>query len=210
MHSYVLRCAMRVPSSIDKTFDVFENPHNLARITPPWLNFNVLHGSLEMRHGLLLDYKIRWFGLPLGWQTLITGYNPPAGFIDFQNRGPFRLWHHVHRFVPQGPRSTLVSDEVTYVLPLGVLGRVAHAATVRRQLLGIFRFRQTALAGMLGGADELASPTIEPGLAITEQQLADYRACQRHGPSPKQQLPEDLHAIFGGGHAGEAKRADRR
>lgn len=175
MQSYVLRCDMRVPRPIEETFSVFENPHNLAHITPPWLGFRVLHGPLEMAQGLEINYTVRWLGLPIRWRTVISAYQPPVRFVDFQARGPYLLWNHVHRFASDG-EGTIVTDQVTYILPFGLLGRLAHAFIVKRQLLGIFRFRQQALAELLGGAAELQEPCIETGSTVTEQQLADYRA----------------------------------
>ena len=179
MQSYVLRCEMKVARPIAETFVVFENPHNLARITPPWLNFKVQHGPLEMHQGLEIDYTIHWLGLPIRWRTIVTSYDPPKRFIDLQARGPYRLWHHVHRFAAHGD-GAVVSDEVTYVLPLGWLGRMAHSLIVKRQLLGIFRYRQKALAAMLGGASEVSPPEVSRGSAISEQQLADYRTHDGH------------------------------
>jgi ligand-binding SRPBCC domain-containing protein len=175
MRSYKLHCQMRVSKSLSETFAVFENPHNLALITPPWLNFKVLHEHLEMRRGLLIDYTIRWLGIGIRWRTRITSYDAPYGFTDMQERGPFELWHHVHRFAEEAG-GTVVRDEVTYVLPLGPLGRLAHAMLVKRQLLAIFRYRQKALARMLGGITELNEPCAEAGSTVTEQQLAQYRA----------------------------------
>jgi hypothetical protein len=34
-----LKCSMAAPVSLRDAFAFFENPHNLARITPRWLNF---------------------------------------------------------------------------------------------------------------------------------------------------------------------------
>lgn len=153
---------MVVPRSLEETFRFFEEPHNLSRITPPWLNFQVKHGQLEMKNGLGIDYTIRWLGLPMKWRSRITQYNPPYRFVDQQERGPYRYWHHLHEF-KSVPGGTLVTDEVTYALPLGFLGRMAHALVVRRQLEGIFRFRQKALTEILGSAE-------------TEKQLAENRA----------------------------------
>jgi ligand-binding SRPBCC domain-containing protein len=82
------------------------------------------------------------------WTSAITVYDPPRSFVDEQVRGPYRYWHHRHDFVSDGD-STVVSDRVRYSLPLGPLGRAAHELTVKRQLLGIFRYRQRAVAAML-------------------------------------------------------------
>lgn len=101
-----------------------------------------------MRAGLTIDYTIRWLGIPMGWTSLITEYAPPASFTDEQVRGPYRLWHHRHAFVPDGD-GTIISDHVRYSLPFGPLGRIAQALLVKHQLLGIFRYRQRAVARML-------------------------------------------------------------
>jgi ligand-binding SRPBCC domain-containing protein len=137
-----------VPRPLQETFAVFENPHNLARITPPWLNFKVLSGMLEMRAGLTIDYTIRWLGIGMRWRSRIAAYDPPHRFIDRQERGPYTLWHHEHRFIADGD-GTLVIDDVTYSLPLGPLGRLAHTVLVRRQLEGIFQYRQQALMELI-------------------------------------------------------------
>ena len=175
MQSYKLHCEMKVARPLAETFAVFEQPRNLALITPPRLNFKVLNDPLEMRRGLSIDYTIRWCGIGMRWRSRIASYDPPYRFVDVQELGPYRLWHHVHRFTGDAG-GTLVSDEVTYVLPLGPFGRLAHAAIVKRQLLDIFRYRQKALAGILGGVTELAEPWVEAGSTVTEQQLAEYRA----------------------------------
>jgi len=175
MQSYVLRCEMRVPTGLEETFRIFEDPHNLARITPPWLNFRVLDSALTMRRGLEINYRIKWLGLPMRWRTLITAYDPPYRFIDMQDRGPYTLWHHEHTFRAVEGR-TFVGDRVTYVLPLGPLGQIAHAVMVKRQLIGIFEFRQKALAEILGGAHQISRPMVTAGSSISEQQLANYRA----------------------------------
>ena len=70
-------------------------------------------------------------------------------FTDVQVRGPYRSWHHTHSFEPHAG-GTLVRDTVRYELPLGPLGRIAHAAFVRRDLERIFDFRHEEVARRLG------------------------------------------------------------
>lgn len=132
-----------------EVFRVFEDARNLAKITPPWLRFEVLSGEVAMRRGAEIDYVIRWQGLPMKWKTLITNYDPPDSFVDLQVRGPYRVWHHRHSF-RETAEGTVVEDRVDYALPLGLLGRAAHCIVVKRQLLAIFRYRQTAMGRLLG------------------------------------------------------------
>lgn len=155
---YRLTCNMAAPVPREQAFTVFEDPYNLARITPPWLNFRIVSPEhVTMRQGAEIDYLIAWFGLNIKWRTVITRYDPPREFIDEQIRGPYTLWHHEHRFVaitlPDGRVGTQISDQVDYKLPLGRLGQIAHAMTVKKQLLGIFRFRQRAIAELLDVPD---------------------------------------------------------
>lgn len=147
---YELRCALHAPLPVERTFEAFEDPRNLARITPAWLSFEVRSSDrLEMKTGLEIDYTIRWMGLPMRWRSVISEYDPPFSFVDEQVIGPYACWRHVHEF-READGGTLVGDRVTYALPLGPLGRVAHAVAVGRQLLGIFRYRQQAIGELLG------------------------------------------------------------
>jgi len=140
---------MTAPVPLAEVFRFFEDPRNLGRITPPWLNFAIVDpAGVRMRKGAEIDYVIRWQGLPMKWRTLITEYNPPMRFVDEQARGPYALWHHEHTF-EETAEGVEIRDRVDYRLPLGPLGAIAHAVMVKRQLLEIFRFRQGAIAKIL-------------------------------------------------------------
>ena len=158
---YELRCSLRAPLPIDRVFAVFEDPRNLARLTPAWLRFSIRsRGPLEMKRGLEIDYTIRWLGLPMSWRSVISEYDPPRLFVDEQIIGPYKLWHHRHEFIGEG-EETMVSDRVRYALPFGRLGRMAHRAVVRRQLRAIFDYRQKAIAELIGArSTTIEAPTI--------------------------------------------------
>jgi hypothetical protein len=146
---------------VEDTFAVFENPYNLARITPPSLGFQVVSkDKVEMRRFAEIEYRIKWLGLPMHWKTLITEYEPPFMFEDEQAEGPYALWRHRHTFTPTDG-GTKVADHVDYVLPLGALGRLAHGLVVGEQLKKIFVYRQEQLSKLLGGG---TVRTMEPRL----------------------------------------------
>jgi hypothetical protein len=136
-------------SSLEDTFAVFEDPYNLAKITPGWVNFSVTSPRVEMRKNAEIEYTLRWLGIPLRWKTTILEYEPPFSFVDKQTRGPYKLWLHKHTFHPTTD-GTRVGDQVEYALPFGPLGSLAHALLVRRQLLKIFEYRQKQLSSMFG------------------------------------------------------------
>lgn len=139
-----------MPAPLPVVFAFFEEPANLAAITPPWLSFRLVSDSpREIRPGALLDHRIRWFGIPLRWRTRIVEVEREVGFTDEQLAGPYRRWVHEHAFEARGD-ATLVRDRVRYELPLGWLGRLAHRLIVRRQLEGIFDYRARSIERIFG------------------------------------------------------------
>jgi ligand-binding SRPBCC domain-containing protein len=145
-----LRCRQWVAHGLGETFAFFERPENLARITPPWLGFRLLTPTpVAMAAGLVLDYRVRVFGVATRWQSLISEYDPPHGFRDVQLIGPYRRWDHRHRFHAQDGGTT-IEDVVVYEPPLGPLGALLDAVAIRRQLRAIFDYRRARIVALLG------------------------------------------------------------
>ena len=133
----------------ERVFDFFADAANLEAITPPELRFRILTPQpIDLRRGTLIDYRLRLYGISIGWRTEITDWDPPYSFVDTQIRGPYAEWVHTHRFEATDDRTTLMSDEVHYRLPLGMLGDLGHFI-VRRQLERIFDCRAEAVEQML-------------------------------------------------------------
>lgn len=147
---YELTDQFIVPASSEETWAFFSAAENLPRITPPWLAFAIqTPASVVIESDTLLDYTIKWLGVPVRWRTRIIDFTPPRQFIDLQLRGPYLLWHHQHTFSPVA-EGVLCRDRVIYRLPFGWLGRLTHTLVVRRQLRAIFRYRRRVIAQELG------------------------------------------------------------
>jgi ligand-binding SRPBCC domain-containing protein len=160
MGIYTLRCDTLVKRSLQETFDFFKNPANLGKLTPAWLNFQIVTKDVAMRQGAEFEYVIHWLGLPMHWRSIITEYNPPYGFADEQAKGPYSSWQHHHTFAETAD-GVVVGDHVKYSLPLGPLGAIAHAVMVKRQLTQTFEFRGEALEKIFPGATRrISGPTI--------------------------------------------------
>jgi ligand-binding SRPBCC domain-containing protein len=152
-----LRTGIRLPRPRSEVFGFFSDAANLQELTPPWLHFRVLTAQpIAMRKGALIDYRIRLHGLPIGWKTEITAWEPPRRFVDEQLRGPYRLWVHEHSF-KEIEGGTLAGDFVRYSVPGGALGTLANRLLVARDLRTVFRYRHRRLQEMFGrwpGEDE--------------------------------------------------------
>ena len=146
MTPHRIRYSQFIPVPPEEAWDFFSDPRNLPRITPQWMSFELLSDPpARMYPGLLIEYRVRPLcGIPLRWLTEITHMVEPLLFVDEQRFGPYRLWHHQHRFrsVPGGVE---MEDEVHYLLRGGPFGRVAQRYLVRRRVEEIFDYRRAAV-----------------------------------------------------------------
>jgi len=150
MSPYRLLREQLVARPLDEVFSFFSKPENLEAITPAWLHFRTMTvAPSPVQTGTLIRYSLRIHGVPLHWTSRIVEWAPPHSFVDEQVRGPYRTWHHTHRFVAEGNQTRIV-DDVLYALPFGPMGRLAHRMKVKSDVEKIFAFREMRIRQMLG------------------------------------------------------------
>ena len=71
-------------------------------------------------------------------------------FSDVAIRGPYSFWFHTHTFKTDNGK-TIMKDEVSYALPFGFIGRLAHFLWVKHQLNYIFDYRAQVISDILEG-----------------------------------------------------------
>jgi ligand-binding SRPBCC domain-containing protein len=139
-----------IPMALVEVWSFFAKPENLSAITPPWLGFRVTSPPQEeMYAGMILTYTVSpLLGFPIPWVTEITHCQEPVFFVDEQRLGPYRFWHHQHRF-REVAGGVEMRDLVHYRLPCAPLGRLA-SGLVRKRLEAIFDYRREAVRRLFG------------------------------------------------------------
>lgn len=142
---YLLQCEIIVSRPPAEIFGFFGDATNLEEITPSHLRFQILTPlPIEMRAGLILDYRLRLRGVPLRWRSEITAWEPSRRFVDEQRIGPYRWWIHEHTF-EETEGGTIARDFVRYGVPGG---RLVNALFVARDLRSIFQYRSRRMLEM--------------------------------------------------------------
>lgn len=140
-------CEQWLPRPRAEVFPFFADARNLEELTPGWLRFTVLTPDpIPMAVGTTIDYRLAWRGIPLRWTSEIAAWEPPHRFVDRQLRGPYRLWHHEHRF-EERDGGTVVLDAVRYA---AWGGKLALRIGVQRDIERIFAYRSQRLVELFG------------------------------------------------------------
>ncbi len=136
--------------SLTDCWDFFSDPRNLAKITPPALNFQVRSEvPAKIYPGLMIRYTVTpVFGIRMSWLTEIVQVQEPYYFADEQRQGPYRLWHHEHFFREMDDGQIEVRDLVHYIPPFGPLGGLINGLMIKQQLAAIFDHRGQALEAL--------------------------------------------------------------
>jgi ligand-binding SRPBCC domain-containing protein len=160
-----------VPYPPNQVFAFFSNPRNLPLLMPAWQRTRIEHaflaapplsphqwnGSARVAgSGSVLTITFRavpFVPVRLRWVAVISDFEWNNRFCDTQKSGPLAYWRHCHSIRAEqrdGSPGTLVTDTVTYALPLGPLGDLANLFAVKRKLKSTFLHRQRQLLKLLG------------------------------------------------------------
>jgi ligand-binding SRPBCC domain-containing protein len=136
-----------LPVNIEKAWEFFSNPGNLANITPASMDFRVMNELPDrMYAGMIIIYKIRPVaGIPVSWVTEITHVREPYYFVDEQRSGPYKFWHHEHTF-EEKDNGVLMTDQVHYSVGCGFIGGIVNKLFIEKQLKKIFDYREKVLS----------------------------------------------------------------
>ena len=152
---HLLKTVQKIPVDIRTAWEFFSSPGNLKVITPPGMGFNITsqYSEDKMYSGMIITYIVKPFPLiPVKWVTEITHVSEPYYFVDEQRFGPYRFWHHQHKF-REIVGGTEVTDIIHYKLPFWFIGKIVYRLIVKRQLKKIFDYRSEKMKEIFGICD---------------------------------------------------------
>ena len=156
---YVARSPMPAPAR--ELFDWHARPGAFERLNPPFEPVDILERSGGVAPGARTVLRILLGPVPTRWVGVHTAIDDGRSFTDRQESGPFALWEHVHRMLPDGNARSVLEDDIRYELPL--LGRVA-AGRVRERIEAVFAYRHVVTAADLARHAELPGPPLRVGI----------------------------------------------
>lgn len=147
---YTLHSEILVNTTLEKAWGFIQNPANLNRITPPDMAFEILTDHPKtMREGMLVEYRVKipFLGVQ-PWLSELKHIAEGHSFVDEQKIGPYKLWYHYHALEHTDGGIKFI-DRVTYEVPYGIIGKMAHGLFIRKTLERIFDYRSAALVSIL-------------------------------------------------------------
>jgi uncharacterized protein (TIGR01777 family) len=142
----VIERSTRLPAAADEAFAWHDRPGALERLTPPWERVQVLERSGGIADGAWVVLRVHQGPLAFRWVARHRDYQPGRQFVDEQVEGPFAHWVHRHRFEPEGPAASRVSDRIELAAPGGAAGRVAGRWLARHRVERMLAYRHEVLA----------------------------------------------------------------
>lgn len=167
----------RYPFPREQVFAWHQRPGALTRLMPPGMAEIVSGATNGIEVGSEVDLRITHplvaglmasvpvpggrLARPVGapWRVRHTELVPGKRFVDEQISGPFRAWRHEHLFEDGPAGSTVITDRVTWSLPVR-LPTGFDEALFEMQLDGLFLFRERQLRDDLALAERLGSEPI--------------------------------------------------
>jgi ligand-binding SRPBCC domain-containing protein len=146
MKPFTFERVQTLSTTLDMAWDFFSDPGNLAKITPPAMDFRITSSPHAATYaGQIITYTVRpLLGIRMNWTTEITHVSKPNFFVDEQRFGPYRFWHHQH-FFREVDGGVEIRDLIHYLLTHDQLAGLVNRLIVAPRLKKIFDFRRSAL-----------------------------------------------------------------
>ena len=144
---YQIKRDLFIKSNINEIWSFASNPYNLEKITPKYMSFKIKTPDLSEKiyPGMIIEYTVSpILNIPFNWVTEITHIKEKSIFIDEQRFGPYKMWHHEHRFIEQ-KNGIIMKDIVSYIPPFNFIGHISNTLFIQKKLKEIFDYRENVI-----------------------------------------------------------------
>ncbi len=136
---------IRIRTSVEKLFTWHEGKGAVLRLTPPWIPLKIIARSGEgIQEGAKIRFKIKFFKIPMVWESEHINYQKNKFFKDMQTKGPFPLWVHSHMFRQDGTHHSIMEDKIEFKLPFQTLTRPFYKFVIK-EFERMFAYRHRIL-----------------------------------------------------------------
>lgn len=145
-----------LPIEIEKAWEFFSSPKNLQKITPPNLSLKIKEPKDQnlIYSGQIIVYSVQpLWNISMEWVTEIVAVEKPYYFIDEQRFGPYKFWHHEHRF-SSIENGTKMEDVIHYKIPFGIIGKTLNYFKIKKDIEYIFSYRNEILRNLFGSYEK--------------------------------------------------------
>ena len=206
MSRYV--AATTLPVSAAQAFSYHERPGALKRLLPPWEQATIVRSDNSLAPGSRVNLKASLGPVPIRWIAEHVDFDPPNYFSDRQVSGPFRFWHHRHRFVPSSAESSVMEDRIDYEIPLGAAGKLFGSGAVTRRLESMFAYRHRVTREDLTLLDRYGDQSLRIAISgasgLIGQQLINLLTLLGHQVIRLERSLEKIRSVGEGASSGEA------
>ena len=132
----------KLNQSSEEIWDFMSSPENLNKLTPEFLDFNIITELPDkVYNGLIIEYKIKLPILGLtNWVTEIKHIEDGIRFVDEQRFG----WYHEHE-IQKLSNKCIMRDTVYYDLNFFFLNGIINSLFIKNKVKDIFTFRELKL-----------------------------------------------------------------
>jgi ligand-binding SRPBCC domain-containing protein len=141
--------SIELARSAAEIFDYLARPANVGALAPAELRLELVEGPPRIALGTLLHWKARRMGVSQSIINEITAFEEATLIGEEQRSGPFKRWALTHRFKTKAA-GTLLTTEIAFEPPGGMLGLLVTAEVIRRDLEKLFTYRAERLAELFG------------------------------------------------------------
>ena len=147
MDTYIKKT--KIKASVERVFSWHERDGVIARLTPPWAPLEMISRSGQwVEKGVRVKFRIKFFGISMVWLAEHFDYEKNVVFKDRQLKGPFSVWEHTHRFIPDGESvyepNMFMEDRVRFKLPFGLLS-LPFYGLAKKEFDRMFSYRHRVL-----------------------------------------------------------------